>query len=73
MFHFQHLSNVCMNYREHFLFSFHLSYIFFNASVKALIHSFVPNLFITSSSETVKKIDLLIQNSGCKDQNMKNN
>ena len=55
MFHFQHLSNVCMNYREHFLFSFHLSYIFFNASVKALIHSFVPNLFITSSSETVKK------------------
>jgi hypothetical protein len=66
MFNFQHLPQVCMNYKQHFLFSFRLSCLFLEASAKALIHAVIPDFYITSSSETVKKIDHLIKTSGCR-------
>ena len=62
---FKHLNNVCMTYSKHFLFSMNLSKIYLKSSCKAFIHAIFPNLYITSSSDTQKKIDLLLKNSGC--------
>ena len=58
-----------MTYSEHFRFSINLSKIYFVASFKALVHSFIPNLFITSSTDTQNKIDFLLKNSGCNKKN----
>ena len=63
-----HPKSVCMTYKEHMLFSLGLSYIFIEASYKAFIHGFLPNVYITSSSDTSKKISYLLENSGCRDK-----
>ena len=47
MFNFQHLPQVCMNYKQHFLFSFRLSCLFLEASAKALIHAVITDFYIT--------------------------
>ncbi len=62
----KHPKDVCMTYKEHMKFSLRLSLIFIDASYKAFIHSFFPNSYITSSSDTSKKINYLLKNSGCK-------
>ena len=38
-----------------FIISLNLSMSFFAASVKALIHSFIPSLFITSSTDCIRE------------------
>ena len=63
---FKHPSNVCMNYFSHFRFSFYLSLKFAEASVKALIHSIYPDIYITHSSDTVKKLLNEINKKGCR-------
>ena len=64
--YFDHPQKVCMTYLEHCSFSLSLSCYFMEASLKALIHSFFPNMFITSSSDHVTKIKELLENSGCR-------
>ena len=62
---FEHPNAVCMSYIQHMKFSLKLSYIMFTSSCKAVIHAFIPSLFITSSSDSVNKMSHLLKNSGC--------
>ena len=65
---FDHPSSVCMSYIEHLKFSLNLATLFSEGAMKAIIHSFLPNYYITSSSDISKKIQLLISESGCIDK-----
>lgn len=60
-----HPENVCMTYKTHFIFSISLSYKFALASIKALIHAFIPSFYINSSTNAVNDINKIIKNSGC--------
>ena len=53
---FQHPNKVCMTYSEHFLVSLRFSYIFAIASVKSLVHAFIPDIFISSTTDTIKAV-----------------
>ena len=50
----KHLEDVNMTYVEHMMFSLGLSQIFLVASVKAVIHAFIPDVLITSSTDYIK-------------------
>lgn len=43
-----------VTYFQHFIISLNISISFFMASIKALIHSFIPALFETSSTDCIK-------------------
>lgn len=64
----KHLNDNCMTYNEHLKFSSYLSYLLFIGSIKALIHSFIPCFFQTSTSDLVAYINYLIFSSGCNKQ-----
>lgn len=64
--YFSHPNNVCMSYFNHFFVSINYSKIFMFASIKALIHAFFPNIFITSTSDCVNNISKLLKNNNCK-------
>lgn len=64
---FQHPKQVCMTYFQHARLSLNFSYIFFKASVKALIHAIYPDIYITSTSDTIKEITKILEESGCRD------
>jgi hypothetical protein len=61
-----HPKAVCMNYFQHFSFSFGLSFYFLKKSIQALIHSVYPNLYITSSSDVPKELEEKFSVVGCK-------
>ena len=48
---FQHLENMNMNYFQHMSISLNYSFILFIGSIKALIHSFISNVFVTSTTD----------------------
>lgn len=61
-----HPKNVCMSYFQHFTFSMNLSFSYLLYSYKAFVHGFIPALYITSSSDSVKEIENKIKYAGCK-------
>ena len=61
-----HPSQVCMTYFQHCLFSLEMSYYFGVGSVKAIIHAFLPDYYITSTTDTVNYIQHRLKNSGCR-------
>lgn len=63
---FKHPAQVCMTYTEHMKLSLEFSLIFFKASATALTHAFIPDVFITSTSDTVKIVEKKIKESGCR-------
>lgn len=65
--YFSHLIDVCMTYTEHMMHSHALSYSFFMASLKALVHGFLPNAFVTSSTDTIQYSIELMESAGCRD------
>tara|TARA_A100001035_G_C27768538_1_gene494971 strand:- start:1112 stop:1339 length:228 start_codon:yes stop_codon:yes gene_type:complete len=66
---FSHPKNVCMTYLTHLQFSSKLSILFLIASFKAFTHAVIPDIYITSSSDTISEIKELIENSGCNRSN----
>ena len=56
-FEFQHLRDSNMNYFEHMFVSLNYAVILFISCVKALIHSFIPDLFATSTTECILEIN----------------
>ena len=64
--YFSHPNNVCMNYYKHFTVSLNYSKLFFIASCKAFVHAIFPNLFITSTTNTVNNINSLLIINNCK-------
>ena len=53
---FKHPLEVGMTYFEHMCFSLSLAKQFASASILALIHSFYPDILITSSSDALEKM-----------------
>lgn len=64
---FQHLQDVCLNYYEHMRFSLYLSREFFQSSLQAVVHAFVPSLYVTSSSDMVQRVTMEMAQIGCRD------
>ena len=54
---FKHPSNVNMTYGRHMVYSLILFKKLFVSSIKTLIHAFIPDIFITSTSELIKDIE----------------
>ena len=53
---FNHLNDIGMTYFEHMCFSLSLAKKFAKASLLAFIHSFYPDIFVTSSSDALDAI-----------------
>ena len=64
---FQHPANVCMSYFEHWYFAMEMSGRMLYGSVTSLVHVFIPDLFITSTTDTVNKIQSRLKEVGCRD------
>ena len=65
---FNHPTDVCMSYKEHMYFALNLSLELFIGCIKSTIHAFIPDLFITSTGDLLKKLDDKLKNSGCKNE-----
>ena len=63
---FKHPSNVCMTYIEHMKFSLSLSKDFFIGFLKAIVHAFYPDIYITSTSDIVDAMKIKLKNAGCR-------
>jgi rhamnose utilization protein RhaD (predicted bifunctional aldolase and dehydrogenase) len=63
---FNHPSNVCMTYLQHMKLSLELSSLFFIGSIKAFIHAFIPDIFITSSTDIVRIANQKMKKVGCR-------
>lgn len=61
----QHPHQNCMTVWEHANLSFNISNIFFLASCKAFVHAIIPCLYVKSSSDTIKSVQKLLNESGC--------
>ena len=57
--------SVCMTYKTHLMFSLKLSFKFAMASLKALVHAFIPNIFMSSSTQALNDINKIVKSSGC--------
>ena len=62
---FSHPAEVCMDYYSHLKVSMRFSFVLFVGSLKALVHSFYPDWYITSTSETMNKVQKMLQDTGC--------
>lgn len=65
---FSHPRKVCMTYFQHFQFSMYLCTLFCKGAIFACLHSFLPDFFITSSSDISNEIQILINTSGCRNK-----
>lgn len=63
--YFSHPKQVCMTYFEHLKLSLKLCYLLGKGSLKAFIHAFIPDKYITSTSDLVNEISNIIKESGC--------
>jgi len=63
---FIHPENVCMTYLEHFCFSLEMTWYLSVGCVKSLIHAFIPDLFVNSTSEIVTLIQQRLSQVGCR-------
>lgn len=62
---FNHPSNVCMTYFQHMKLSLHFAAILGIGSVQAVIHAFIPDICITSTTDVSKKINTMLKSNGC--------
>ena len=63
---FEHPYNVCMSYLEHMVFSLEMSAYFALGSIRAIVHAFVPDLCITSTTDITTHIQKRLAESGCR-------
>jgi hypothetical protein len=56
-FHSTHLEEMKMGYFEHMLVSLHYALILLLSFFKALIHAFIPDVYVTSTSECIIEIN----------------
>ena len=63
---FEHPTTVCMSYLQHMKLSLELSSIFFIGSLKAIVHAFIPDIYITSSTDTVRFAKDKMSKAGCR-------
>lgn len=63
---FSHPQDVCMTYVEHWFFAMGLAGHFALAAIRSTVHAFLPNLFVQSSSDAVRRVARLLAESGCR-------
>ena len=63
---FKHPSNVCMTYLTHFKLAIKISFLLLFASLKSLVHAFIPDIFITSTSDLIVDLNYLLKSAGCR-------
>ena len=64
---FRHPKDVCMTYFEHARLSLYFSYLFSKGAVFAIVHALIPDVAVSSTSDTVKTIIDILNKSGCRD------
>tara|TARA_Y100001958_G_C21179929_1_gene510010 strand:+ start:677 stop:877 length:201 start_codon:yes stop_codon:yes gene_type:complete len=62
---FFHPTEVCMDYYSHCKISMKCAFLLFVGGVKAVIHGIYPDIFITSTSDTILSIQKILKDSGC--------
>ena len=65
---FTHPSNVCMSYLQHWYFAMEMSTRMLYGSITSFVHAFLPDLFITSTTDTVNTIQKRLKEVGCRDK-----
>lgn len=70
-FEFKHLREMKMDYFEHMFVSLNYSFILFISCIKSLIHSFIPDLFVTSTTECIIEINNKLHRHNSKDYEKK--
>lgn len=63
---FKHPRNVCMSYVQHLKLSLYFSYILFKGGLKAVLHGFIPDMYITSTSDLSTQLRAILDRSGCR-------
>lgn len=63
---FKHPTKVCMTYKEHWWFSMRMSAVLFYGGFCAIVHAFIPDVFITSTTDTITYIFDQLKSVGCK-------
>ena len=66
MYLFNHPKNVCMTYLQHAKLSLYFSYLFSKGAVLAIVHAVIPDVAVTSTSDTIKQINDILLVSGCR-------
>ena len=64
---FTHPSQVCMSYWEHFCFSMYLAREFSVAALCAVVHAICPDVCVTHSSDTIRRLTEEMRKVGCRD------
>lgn len=62
---FSHPKAVCMTYLTHMAFALEVSVILWVAAAKSVVHAFLPDTFITSTTDLVVDLDHKLKNAGC--------
>ena len=65
---FKHPSKVCMTYFEHMKLSLYFMKILYIGSIKAFIHAFIPDVYITSTSDVSINLQKTLRSAGCHEQ-----
>ncbi len=65
---FHHPRDVCMTYMTHMKLSLYFSYRLFVGSMKAFVHAFIPDVYITSTSDLSTELYKVLKSSGCHDE-----
>lgn len=63
---FEHPANVCMTYFRHFIFALEMSWYLGVGCAKSVIHAFIPDLFVTSVTDTTNLIQQRLLQVGCR-------
>lgn len=60
-----HPNNVCMSYFSHMRFSLRMARYMFFGTFQAIVHAFIPPMFLHGTTETVDTIQTALAESGC--------
>ena len=63
---FNHPNSVCMTYFSHMIFALKVAFMLLIAAIKSFIHAFLPDCFITSTTDLVINLSEKLKNSGCR-------
>lgn len=63
---FSHPSNVCMSYIVHCKFSLEMAVVFSYATFTAVVHAFLPDYFVDSTSKSVEYVKKRLSEVGCR-------
>lgn len=63
---FSHPSNVCMSYIEHCKFSLEMAVVFSYATFTAIVHAFLPDYFVDSTTKSVEYVKKRLSEVGCR-------